>query len=142
MYDRKGERVSFVLADSGLMKSTADEMSLTGGATMAEMSCQEIEKVDIDPINGEPRKDAQGNVIYVKTGEKECWNTVTGGQIYNSEERDPVGTRTKDMTKDADGRVQEGKDGMKHAANNLDCSFVSKPIVCSFGFAPRTGGGS
>ncbi len=130
-----------LLADSGLMKSTADEMSLTGGASTKEMSCKEIEKVDVDPITGQPRKDSKGNVMYVKTGEKECWDTVSGGQIYNSEERETVGTRTKGITKDADDRVQESKDKMRDAANNIDCSVVPKPPVCSFSFDPRTSGG-
>lgn len=131
-----------LLADSGLMKSTADEMSLTGGAQTADLSCQEIEKVDVDPVTGQPRKDASGNVIYVKTGEKECTKTVTGGQIYNSDARDPVGTRTKEMTKDADDRVKESKDRMRDAANSLDCSVVPKPPVCEYGFDPRTGSGN
>lgn len=130
-----------LITDSGLMRTTADEMSLTGGAVTAKMSCQEVEKVDINPLTGHPRKDDKGNVIYIKTGERECWDTVTGGQIFNSEARDPVGKRTKDMAQEADKRVQESKDRMRDAANNLDCSVVPKPPVCELGFDPRTGGG-
>lgn len=129
-----------LLADSGLMKSTADEMSLTGGAKTAEMSCQIIEKVDIDPATGLPKRDSRGNVLYVNTGEKECWDTVEGGQIYNTEQRDPVGTRTKDMTEGGEGRVQEAKDRMRDATNNLDCSITPIPPVCGYGFDPRAGG--
>lgn len=130
-----------LLADSGLMKSTADEMSLTGGAKTAEMSCQVIEKVDIDPASGLPKRDSKGNVLYVSTGEKECWDTVESGQIYNTEQRDPVGTRTSEMTEGADSRVQESKDRMRDATNNLDCSVTPRPPVCGYGFDPRTGGG-
>ncbi len=81
------------------------------------------------------------NFIYVKCGDRECNKTITGGQIYNSDVRDPVGVRTKDMKKDAGGRVQESKSRMKDAANSLDCSVVPKPPACQFSFDPRTGSG-
>jgi hypothetical protein len=126
--------------DSGLMKSTADEMSLTGGAKTAEMSCQIIEKVDIETATGLPKRDSRGNVLYVSNGEKECWDTVEGGQIYNTEQRDPVGTRTKVMAEGGEARVQEAKDRMRDATNNLDCSITPTPPVCGFGFDPRIGG--
>lgn len=45
----------------------------------------------------------------------------------------PTGQRTIDRLGTADERIQESKDYMKDAANNLDCSVYPRPLVCEFG---------
>jgi hypothetical protein len=131
-----------LLADSGLMKSTADEANLTGGARTAEHSCQEVEVPVIDPVTGAQVRDEKGGVLYQKTGEKECYDVVTGGQLFNAKARDPVGTRTKEAINGAKDRVQESKDMMRERANNLDCSVYPRPPACDMGFDVREAGGN
>ena len=120
----------------------ADAASLTGGAVSAEQSCQEVEVPVIDPQTGAQVRDDKGAVLYKKTGEKECFKHVTGGQIFNAAERDPVGARTKEALGTADDRMQEMKDKMKDRANNLDCSVYPRPPACDMGFDVREAGGN
>jgi hypothetical protein len=42
------------------------------------------------------------------------------------------------MTKTADDRVQESKDRMKDATNELDCSETPEIPICKFAFDPRS----
>ena len=131
-----------LLAESGLMKSSADEASLTGGAVTAEQSCQEVEIPVVDPVTGAQVRDDKGAVLYRKTGEKECFKTVVGGQIFNAKERDSVGTRTTEAINGAQDRVQESKDKMRDAANSLDCSLYPRPQACDMGFDVKDAGGN
>lgn len=124
------------------MRSTADEASLTGGAIRAEQSSQEIEVPVIDPQTGVQVRDNKGAVLYQKTGEKECFKTVAGGQIFNAKDRDTVGALTKEAIDGAEDRVQESKDKMRDAANNLDCSVYPRPQACDMGFDVKDTGGN
>lgn len=121
-----------LMLDSGEIRTTADERSLTGGASKEDLSCQPVTRPKIDPITGRPMKGPDGRTIYEDTGETECFQRATGGQIYNADDRQTVGERTGERMGTAQERVQESKDYTRDAANNLDCSVYPRPPICRF----------
>jgi len=127
-----------LLAASGEIPNKTSEQSLTGDAQSETTSCSEVEEVVTNPVTGEVMKNSDGSVQYRKTGKTECWKKNTAGQIWNPGNRDTASQRTKDMTKTADDRVQESKDRMKDATNELDCSETPEIPICKFAFDPRS----
>ncbi|WP_240224726.1 conjugal transfer protein TraN [Rheinheimera hassiensis] len=122
-----------LLLESGEILTESSEQILTGGASKKDVSCQVIMQPVIDPLTGEQIVDRNGNSVWEETGEQDCYQRADGGQIFNADARKPTGQRTKDRLGTADERVQEAKDYMKDAANNLDCSIHPRPPVCNYG---------
>jgi hypothetical protein len=122
-----------LLLESGEILTESSEQILTGGASKEDVSCQAIMQPVINPLTGAPVVDENGETVWEDTGEEDCYQRASGGQIFNAEARKTSGQRTKDRLGTADERVQEAKDYMKDAANNLDCSIYPRPPVCNYG---------
>lgn len=136
-----------LMLDSKLIPTETSEQSLTGGASTTDKACPSVEKPVMECYTSaetlkqvcEHKRDASGNIVYEMVAQ-ECIKNLEPGQIWNAAGRKITSERTKENVGTAQDRVQESKNFMRDAANNLDCSVYPRPDVCAFGFNPRDGG--
>jgi hypothetical protein len=112
-----------LLIESGEVPTETNEQSLTGGGEMVDTHCEYTETYD--PIT---------ETMIV---EEDCYGTLENGRIINAEERQTVSERTLERTNSINGASKAAENSALDKINNLDCSEIPRPAVCTFGFDPR-----
>lgn len=113
-----------LLHESGEMPTESNEQILTGGGELSEdAECEKIQTWD--------------PVTQTYLTEEECFGQIVNGRVINADERKVVSDRTTERATEIGDFSGTAEQSAIDKLNNLDCSVIPRPPVCSFGFDPR-----